>query len=122
MRDLFIISKDNLDIDECFNLIKETYKDAQKLNDEICVAKPPRSFYLWFPSSLRGAEKTSLTEDELKDVPKDYKFFTNLEFHFSGVAKNVVQALSKKFADLIIMLDCGTVYSADSFIKENFDF
>ena len=94
MRDLTFITKTPLEMGKCLDEIKKFYKGACGNEFQIQVGKPPKSLYIWFPSIKKYDPSEYWDEEELKDLPENFDYFTNVEFHLSSVAKQVVKSFS----------------------------
>ncbi len=50
MRDIFFVTKEPMNIDDCYKEISKVYKKAKKYDDEISILGAPKSAFMWFPS------------------------------------------------------------------------
>ena len=122
MRDLTIITKTSLDVEKCLEQIKTIYGGAKGNKNQINVGKPPKSLYILFPSIKKYDKSEHWDEDELKNLPDEYDYFTNIEFHLTSVSKKVVKALQSAYPDMIIEDEDGKFYSIDEYITAEFDY
>ncbi len=60
-------------------------------------------------------------EDDLKDIPEEYNYFTNLEYHLTSVSKNFVKALQPLYPDMLIQDDDSKVFTIEEYLNCNFD-
>jgi hypothetical protein len=122
MRDIFFVTKEPMSLEYCFEAISKVYKSADTGIGVICLDRPaPKSAYMWFPSLKKYEPGEVWEEDDLKDVPDDYNYFTNLEYHLSCVSKNFVRALRPLYPDMLIQDGDSKVYTIEEYLNCKFD-
>jgi hypothetical protein len=121
MRDIFFVTKEPMSFEDCYEAIKKVYKKVEKYNDEICVTNTPKSAYMWFPSLKKYDPSEYWGDDELENIPEDYNYFTNLEYHLTCVSKNFVRALRPLYPDMLIQDDYLKVYTIEEYLNYKFD-
>ena len=60
-------------------------------------------------------------EDQLKDIPKDYNYFTTLNYPLTCVTKNFVRALQTLYPDMLIQDAYLKVYTIEEYLNCKFD-
>ena len=122
MRDIFFVTKEPMNLKDCFEAISKVYKSADTGIGVICLDRPaPKSAYMWFPSLKKYDPSEYWGDDELENIPEDYNYFTNLEYHLTCVSKNFVRALQPLYPDMLIQDAYLKVYTIEEYLNCKFD-
>ena len=121
MRDIFFVTKEPMILDDCYIAIKKVYKKSEKSNCKISLYGAPKSAFMWFPTFKKYDPSEVWEEDDLKDIPEDYNYFTNLEYHLTCVSKNFVRALQPLYPDMLIQDGDSKVYTIEEYLNCKFD-
>ena len=121
MRDIFFVTKEPMNVEDCYKEISKIYKKAEKLNKQISLDNYPKSALMWFPSLKKYDPSEYWGEDELENIPEDYNYFTNLEYHLTCVSKNFVRALQPLYPDMLIQDAYLKVYTIEEYLNCKFD-
>ncbi len=121
MRDIFFVTKEPMNVEDCYKEISKIYKKAEKLNEQISLDNYPKSALMWFPSLKKYDPSEYWGEDELENIPEDYNYFTNLEYHLTCVSKNFVRALQPLYPDMLIQDAYLKVYTIEEYLNCKFD-
>ena len=121
MRDIFFVTKEPMSLDDCYIAIKKVYKKSEKSNCKISLYGAPKSAHMWFPSLKKYDPSEYWGDDELENIPEDYNYFTNLEYHLTCVSKNFVRALQPLYPDMLIQDGDSKVYTIEEYLNCKFD-
>ena len=121
MRDIFFVTKEPMNVEDCYKEISKIYKKAEKLNEQISLDNYPKLALMWFPSLKKYDPSEYWGEDELENIPDDYNYFTNLEYHLTCVSKNFVRALQPLYPDMLIQDAYLKVYTIEEYLNCKFD-
>ena len=121
MRDIFFVTKEPMNVEDCYKEISKIYKKVEKLNEQISLDNYPKSALMWFPSLKKYDPSEYWGEDELENIPEDYNYFTNLEYHLTCVSKNFVRALQPLYPDMLIQDAYLKVYTIEEYLNCKFD-
>ena len=122
MRDLTFITKKPLELEKCLEQIKTIFKGAKGNGHNIYIGKSLKSLYIWFPSIKKYDPSEYWDEEELKNLPEDFKYFTSVEFHLTSVSKQVVKALESLYPEMIVEDENGNFYSITKYLDTTFEY
>lgn len=111
MRNSVLFTKEPIDIQKCFLQIKTIYKGA-KLNEScISIGKPPKSLYIWFPSSDYNDPIEQIDLEKNNNIMFKNPCITHVDFHLLLSLKNVIKAISIYYPEMIIWTDDDNYYT-----------
>ena len=122
MRDLTFITKKPLEMGKCLEQIKTIYKGATGNECQIQIGKPPKSLYIWFPSTDLNdpIEAIDMVEDIVK-IPFEHPYFTHIDFHLLKTLQTVVCLISPLYPEMIIWTDEDKFYSIEEYLNADFE-
>ena len=123
MRNAVLYTKTPMDAVKCLEQIKTIYKGATVNECQIQIGKPPKSLYIWFPSTDLNdpIEAIDMVED-IEKIPFEHPYFTHIDFHLLKTLQTVVGLISPLYPEMIIWTDEDKFYSTEEFINTEFDF
>lgn len=118
MRNAVFYTKIPMDIKTCYDAIKTYYKGAKNSDVNICIGKPPKSLYIWFPSTdLNDPIEAADMMEDIDKIPFEFPYFTHIDFHTMDTLQNVVKTIISLYPELIIWTDDDKFYTAEEFVN-----
>lgn len=126
MRNAVLYTKQPVDKDKCFEIIKGVIPKTESYETQIVIGKPPRSICLWFPSynidDIQGEIEKKEMSEGLEHIPYEKPYFTNVDFHNPNKLKKIVALLSAIYPEIIVWVDDDKFYTAQEFAETDFNF
>ena len=122
MRNAVLYTKTPIEMEKCLYEIKKVYKGASGNEKQILVGKPPKSLYIWFPSTdLSDPVEAAEMIEDIDKIPFENPHFTHIDFHTLKSLQSVVNLIVPIYPEVIIWTDEDKFYSATDFCRANFD-
>lgn len=123
MRNAVLYTKTPINAVKCLEQIKTIFKGAKGNGHQIYISKPPKSLYIWFPSTDLNdpIEAIDMIED-IDKIPFEHPYFTHIDFHLLKTLQTVVSLISPLYPEMIIWTDDDKFYSIEEYLNADFEY